>query len=263
MIGGVSLRSGSSGNATLIRNKETRIVVDCGVNGKTFANALAEVGESTADIDAILITHEHCDHISGLGVAMRKFHIPVYISEKIFSRIDNKLGKYDESLIHIINPHESFAVNEQLIIPFLVPHDAPETFGFRFVTERGDMTVMTDVGAVDLVLLEKLFGSRLIFLESNYDIEMLRNGPYPMHLKKRISNGFGHLSNGQCGDVLCHLLQNGTEQITLSHLSKENNHPAIAELASVQALQDIHAVKDRDYLIQVAQRYQVSRWMQI
>ncbi len=263
MIGGISLRSGSSGNSTLIRNKDSKIIVDCGINGKTFAKALAEAGECTGDIDGILITHEHSDHISGLGVILRKFKIPVYLSQKTYEHIQTRLGKFDENLIHMIEPNQAFSIGEQIIKPFSVPHDASETLGFRFLTERGDITVMTDVGAVDLCLLEKIYGSRLIFLESNYDFEMLKNGPYPARLKKRISNGFGHLSNGQCGDTLCHLVQKGTEQIVLSHLSQENNHPSIAALSSVQALQDIHAVKDRDYQLQVAARYEISQWMQI
>lgn len=263
MIGGVSLRSGSSGNSTLIRNKDSRIIVDCGINGKTFAKALAEAGECTGEIDAILITHEHSDHISGLGVILRKFKIPVYLSRKTYEKIQLRLGEFDENLIHIIEPNQDFIIGEQLIKPFSVPHDAVETLAFRFLTERGDITIMTDVGAVEPALLEKISGSRLIFLESNYDAEMLKSGSYPFYLKKRISNGFGHLSNAQCADTLCHLVQRGTEQIVLAHLSQKNNHPSIAELSTVQALQNIEAIKNRDYQLQVGARYKISEWMQI
>lgn len=263
MIGAAALRSGSSGNSTLIRNDEVRLIVDCGINGKGFAASLAQLGESTTEIDGILITHNHIDHVSGLGVILRKFRIPVYLTEKTYLSIVTNLGKFDENLIHIIAPEGHFSIKDQLVESFLVPHDSPETLAFRFFTERGDITVCTDIGSMSQSNLAKISKSRLVFLESNYDVEMLNNGPYPYRLKERIRNGHGHLSNLQCGATLCSLLQEGTEQIVLSHLSKENNHPAIAELTSVQALGEIDAVKDRDYLIQVAKRYEVSDWMQI
>lgn len=263
MIGAVALRSGSSGNATLIRNNEIRLIVDCGINGKNFAASLAELGESTAEIDGILITHNHMDHISGLGVNLRKFKIPVYLTEKTFTSILPSLGKFESDLIHIIEPQSVFTIKDQVIESFLVPHDSPETLAFRFQTERGDITVCTDIGEMSTDNLEKIRHSRLLFLESNYDEQMLDNGPYPYRLKERIRNGFGHLSNGQCGTTLCSLVEQGTEQIVLSHLSRENNHPALAELTSTQALERIDAVKGRDYLIQVAKRYEVSDWMQI
>lgn len=263
MIGGIALRSGSSGNCTLIRNQENRVIVDCGINGKNFNNSLAEIGETPANIDGIVITHEHSDHVSGLGVILRRYKIPVYLTEKTFNAILPRLGKFEESLIHIIVPEGEFMIKDQQIKSFLVPHDAPETLAYRFLTASGDISVCTDIGIVKESTLTQIEQSRLIFLESNYDLEMLTNGPYPYYLKERIKNGGGHLSNGQCSDTLCHLVDSGTEQITLAHLSQENNLPALAELTSVQALEEIEARKDKDYLIQVAKRYQVSNWMQI
>ncbi|NLJ94680.1 MAG: MBL fold metallo-hydrolase [Clostridiaceae bacterium] len=263
MIGGISLRSGSSGNCTLIRNGEKRIIVDCGLNGKNFTNSLAEIGETPANIDGIVITHEHSDHVSGLGVILRRYKIPVYLTEKTFEAIQPRLGKFENSLINFILPEGKFTINDQQIESFLVPHDAPETLAYRFITSNGDISVCTDIGAVTPEVLTKIKKSRLVFLESNYDLEMLTNGPYPYYLKERIKNGGGHLSNGQCGDTLCHLVNSGTEQITLAHLSAQNNIPALAELTSVQALEEIEAEQNKDYLLQVAKRNQVSNWMQI
>ncbi|HHU53820.1 MAG TPA: MBL fold metallo-hydrolase [Clostridiaceae bacterium] len=263
MIGSVALRSGSSGNCTLIRNGETRIIVDCGINGKTFTGALALAGESPLDIDGILITHEHSDHVSGLGVILRKYKIPFYITEKTLELIFDHIGKFDPDLLNIIKPEEEFSIKDQLVRSFKVPHDAAETLAYRFVTPRGDITVCTDIGSVDQVILDQIIGSRLIILESNYDWQLLKNGPYPRILKDRISNGHGHLSNDQCGETLCHLVEKGTEQIVLAHLSKENNHPSIAELTTVQSLDNIGAIQDKDYVLQVAKRYSNSDWMQI
>ncbi|HZJ68391.1 MAG TPA: MBL fold metallo-hydrolase [Candidatus Eisenbacteria bacterium] len=263
MIGGVTLRSGSSGNSTLIRNGDLRLVVDCGINGKTFTNALAEIGESPTDIAGILITHEHSDHVSGLGVVLRKYKIPFYITHKTFKKILPRLGKFDNDLVNIIKVEDKFLIKDQLIESFQVPHDAVETLAYRFMTDRGDITVCTDIGSIDPEIIEKIKKSRLIFLESNYDLQLLRNGPYPQYLKERISNGHGHLSNGQCSEALCELVEKGTEQIVLVHLSEDNNHPAIAELTSKQALEEIDAIQNHDYLLQVAKRHQTSNWMHI
>lgn len=263
MIGCVALRSGSSGNSTLIRNGDTRLIIDCGINGKTFSNALAEVGESPLDVDGILITHEHSDHVSGLGVVLRRYKLPFYLTEKTLEKILPGLGKFDHNLINIIKPEDKFLIKDQIVNSFQVPHDAVETLAYRFETQRGDITVCTDIGSVSQSTLQKIVNSRLVVLESNYDLQLLRNGPYPKYLKERISNGHGHLSNGECGDTLCHLVQTGTEQIALAHLSQENNHPSIAELTAVQTLSDIQAIEDQDYKLQVAKRHQTSDWMQI
>lgn len=263
MIGCVALRSGSSGNSTLIRNKNVRLIVDCGINGKTFTNALAEVGESPLDIDGILITHEHSDHVSGLGVILRRYQLPFYVTAITLEKILPSLGKFDHNLINIIHPEDQFSIKDQIVRSFKVPHDAEETLAYRFETDRGDITVCTDIGSIGPSILEKISSSRLVVLESNYDLQLLKSGPYPRYLKERISNGHGHLSNGECGDSLCHLVQAGTEQIALAHLSQENNHPSIAELTAVQTLADIDAVADRDYRLQVAKRSQVSDWMQL
>ncbi|NLM18903.1 MAG: MBL fold metallo-hydrolase [Clostridiaceae bacterium] len=263
MIGSVALRSGSSGNCTLIRNGKTRLIVDCGINGKTFTNALASAGESPLDIDGILITHEHSDHISGLGVILRKYKIPLYITQKTLELILDNIGKFDYNLINIIRPEDKFLIKDQLVTSFQVPHDAAETLAYRFETSRGDITVCTDIGSISQSILNQLIDSRLIILESNYDAQLLKSGPYPRVLKDRISNGHGHLSNDECGDALCYLVKTGTEQIVLAHLSKENNHPSIAELTAIQSLNVVGAVKDKDYVLQIAKRYSNSDWMQI
>lgn len=154
-------------------------------------------------------------------------------------------------------------IKDQPVTSFQVPHDAAETLAYRFETPRGDIAVCTDIGSVSQSILNQLANSRLVVLESNYDSQLLKNGPYPRILKDRISNGHGHLSNDECGGALCHLVNTGTEQIVLAHLSKENNHPSIAELTSIQSLNVVGAVKDKDYVLQVARRYSNSDWMQI
>lgn len=256
-----SLRSGSSGNLYLLEMANSRFVVDCGVNGKQFAKALAEADvpeDEIKNIGGILITHEHSDHICGLGVVARRYGLPIYITEKTFAEAEDKLGKIEESLIRIIRAEETFYLFDMAIHPFQTYHDAVDPLGFVFETEQTKIALCTDTGRVDETILSHIQGSQLVFMETNYEPDLLEAGSYPWPLKKRIKSERGHLSNQEGAEVCLELLKDGTEHFVLSHLSQENNFPLIASMVVRDLLTQEGAVDGRDYTLSVAKRYKAS-----
>ncbi|NLC26489.1 MAG: MBL fold metallo-hydrolase, partial [Fastidiosipila sp.] len=195
----VSLRSGSSGNSTFVRTESARLLVDLGLNGKRLALALEEFDEDPDQVDAILLTHEHTDHVSGVGVVMRRHRIPLYTTLSTFNKAESLLGKIDYDLVHLIVPGNPFTVRDTEIIAFPLSHDAVDPVGFRISSKHGDVGVMTDTGEFDVYARESLKGCRVVYLESNYDEDMLWNGDYPYPLKVRIDSRSGHLSNDEAG----------------------------------------------------------------
>ena len=256
-----ALRSGSSGNLFLFEKDQTRVVIDCGVNGKTFASALmqAEVPEEeTSQIQGILITHEHSDHISGLGVVMRRYKLPVYMTRKTMEAVLPSLGKVDLNLIHLVHPGESFALGDLEVKAFRIPHDAADPVGYSITDGKKKVSLCTDLGEASPAIRAELEGSQLVFLESNYEPDLLAAGPYPYYLKERIRGGKGHLSNHESAELAMDLVKQGTERLVLSHLSRENNYPAMAELVVKGRLSQEGAEADRDYKLEVAQRFSNS-----
>lgn len=255
-----ALRSGSSGNLFLFEHNGTELAVDCGVNGKSFAAAMADAGipeDRLNKLAGILVTHEHSDHISGLGVVMRRYRIPVYMNRKTFEAASRQLGKIDLNLVRLIQPEEKFTIGDLEITPFRTSHDAADPMGYTIECERSRAALCTDLGMMQDQVMNHLKGSRLVFLEANYEPDLLDNGPYPYYLKQRIRSERGHLSNEDSAAVSLCLLQNGTEYLVLSHLSRENNYPAMAELVVRQHLSAAGA-GENDYRLSVAQRYMIS-----
>lgn len=267
-----ALYSGSSGNSIFISNKEsasvfynrgnqggfssgTNILVDVGVNGKEIQSAMQAIEESMSDIHGILLTHEHVDHMRGIGVVMRRYNIPLYVNEKTWNRMQQlAIGKISPDLVHIIESGSTFEIGDLSIQSFRTPHDAAESVGYRINSARSSVSVFTDIGCISENLLDCVSGSNAIFIESNYDTDMLWSGPYPWPLKKRIDGANGHLSNYDCARTIGKLLDKGTSRFVLSHLSKENNSPELALKASTEYLSEIGAKNGSDLEIQVAKR---------
>lgn len=219
------LASGSKGNSVFVESGETRLLVDAGLSAKELTARLATVGVDAATLNAILVTHEHTDHVRGLGPLARRLKIPV-ITSCLTSRHLAPLLKTCE-VIEFEAGH-SFAFRDLVIDPFPLTHDALDPVGFVIEGKDGVAGIATDFGIATRLVQEKLGRCRSLVLEFNHDEEMLQNGPYPWRLKQRIRSRHGHLSNRESRQLLAELLHDGLEYLFLAHLSETNNHPDVA-----------------------------------
>jgi len=224
------LFSGSGGNSIFIASHSTRILVDAGVSAKRICEELSSIGANAADIDAILITHEHIDHIRGIGVLARKFGCQIYANAATWQAIEcAKLSGFisPEQKITFCSD-EDFYIGDLGIEPIRTSHDAAEPVCYNIWSSSKKLSVATDMGFMPSNILGRLKGSSIVLLESNHDVDMLKYGNYPAQLKRRILSNKGHLSNDAAADALLQLAASGTSHIMLGHLSKENNTPAMA-----------------------------------
>ena len=248
----LSLRSGSRGNASLVSGGNTKLLVDCGVSGKSVTSALADVDVYPEDISPIAVTHEHIDHIAGIGVMMRRYHIPVWANAATWTAMESQVGKIDKSLVNIFDNDSSFEIGEIGVKPFSIPHDAADPVGYSFMCGDEKVAVATDIGELKKDLFEAIRGSKTVLLESNHDVNMLEIGKYPPQLKRRIRGKLGHLSNDDAGRAAEFLVRLGTERIILGHLSEENNYPELARQTVICVLNDAGIKCGRDVLLGVA-----------
>lgn len=177
----IPLKSGSRGNAALVFADKTKILVDCGVSGKCIETALRGIDVAPEELSAIVVTHEHIDHIAGVGVMMRRYKLPVWANEGTWDAMRGQLGKIDDGLAHIFNTDSAFEIGEIGVKPFPIPHDAAEPVGYSFMHKGEKMSVATDIGELKKDLFAAIKGSRTVLLESNHDVNMLEIGSYPPH----------------------------------------------------------------------------------
>ncbi len=222
------LRSSSKGNTTIVFNKNTRILVDCGISGKALEECLGTAGIDGSSIDAIVITHEHSDHIKGVGIISRKYNIPIYANSLTWQSMRGILGKIAEENIRTFETGREFYINDIGVNPFKTPHDAAESVGYTFSFMDEKVAVATDMGVISESVLTAVCGSHTALIEANYDLNMLEIGPYPYDLKCRIKGACGHLCNSAAAEMAKALAESGTKKIILGHLSEENNYPPIA-----------------------------------
>lgn len=227
-----SLYSGSKGNSVLIRSESARILIDAGKSAKALCAALCSVGEDISNIDAIFITHEHCDHVKALEVLLKKHPIPVHIVEASAKKlIGGGLLDFAE-LFCIHKPRFEVKIGNMTVSSFETSHDSEFSVGYKIDVDCGDSVkhigYATDVGYVTESVRSSLTGCETVVLESNHDLDMLMEGPYPYDLKLRIASNRGHLSNADCAALAAELCANGTKNILLAHLSEENNRPELA-----------------------------------
>lgn len=227
------LASGSKGNAVFIETGDTRILVDAGLSATELLKRMASIGIAASGLNAILITHEHTDHIRGAGVLARKLKIPVLIS---YPTHKEAAGHFRKTIVTEFESGYPFGFRDILIDPFPITHDAVDPVGFVLESEEGRVGFATDLGIATRLVSQKLQKSRLLVLESNHDEEMLQNGPYPWHLKQRIRSRHGHLSNSESARLMDELLHPGLEGLFLAHLSEVNNDPALAVDMAKQAV---------------------------
>ncbi len=225
-----SIASGSSGNCIYVGSDSTHLLVDTGISKKRIEEGLSELQICGEDLDGILITHEHSDHIQGLGVFCRRYGIPIYATKGTIAGICacKTLGKMPEGLFREISSDEVFDIGDLTVKPFAISHDANEPTGFRIEKGEKAVAVATDLGIYDDYIIECLKGLNAIVLEANHDTHMVEVGPYPYQLKRRVLGEYGHLSNELSGRLLCSILHDNMKHILLGHLSKENNYPQLA-----------------------------------
>ena len=255
-----SIASGSSGNCIYVGSDDTHLLVDVGISGKRMEQGLNELELTGKDIDGILITHEHSDHIKGLGVVARKYQIPIYTTGGTVDALSRmNLGKMPEGVFHEIREDEPFEIKDLTINPFTISHDAAQPVGYRIAYGDKKVGICTDLGVYNDYTVECLKGMDALLLEANHDVKMLQVGPYPYYLKQRILGDRGHLSNENSGKLLCRILHDKLQAIVLGHLSKENNLPELAyEAVRMEITMGENPYRAEDFRMMVADRSNVS-----
>ncbi len=253
----MSIASGSSGNCTFVEQNDTVILVDAGISLKRIEEGLNAAERTGRDISGILITHEHNDHIKGLGVLLRKYDIPVYTTEGTIKGISacRNMGKYDGSLFREVGKNDIISIGDIEVRFHPISHDAREPVCFSFHAGSSKAVVATDIGCYDDNLSQFLMNSDCMLIEANHDVHMLEVGPYPYELKRRILGEFGHLSNDSSGKLIKSLLNDHIKGLMLGHLSKENNFEELAYETVKQEISDNPFTDDvRDFGLTVAKR---------
>jgi phosphoribosyl 1,2-cyclic phosphodiesterase len=241
------LGSGSGGNAALIECGRTAILLDCGFSARETEARLARLGRSPEDLTAIVLTHEHSDHVDGVGACARRFDVPVWMTAGTRAALPKTVGEIPA--VHLFHPHEPFTIDDLALEPFPVPHDAREPCQFVFTDGDARLGFITDVGSLTTHIEMMLEDCTALVLECNHDRELLRDGPYAPALKARVASDVGHLSNAQAARLLRRVCHDGLQHVVAAHLSRTNNTAALARAALAEVLgctDDEVAVADQD-----------------
>lgn len=253
-----SIASGSSGNCIYIGSDESAVLVDAGISCRRIVEGLKGIGRTLTDLQGILITHEHSDHISGLGVLSRKAHIPIYGTAATIRQIRrySPIGTVDPELFRIVEADRPFLVGDLKVDAFHISHDAADPVAYRVEQGGKAAAVATDMGCYDDYTVSHLKDLDLALVESNHDVNMLEVGPYPYPLKRRIMSEKGHLSNEAAGHLLSEILSPRMQTVYLGHLSKNNNYGALAYATVTTEIDadDSCPVRSKDLPILVADR---------
>ncbi|MBC2055922.1 MBL fold metallo-hydrolase [Listeria booriae] len=230
------LASGSSGNATLIETANQTILVDCGLSGKKIENLFGEVGRSMTDVDAILVTHEHVDHIKGLGVLARRYEVPIYANAKTWAAMEPSIGEINSAQKFQFDMETVRSFGSLQVESFGVSHDAAEPMFYIFHSGKKKFVMITDTGYVSDRMKGHIANADAYLFESNHDVGMLRMGRYPWNVKRRILGDEGHVSNEDAGIAMSEVIGDATKRIYLGHLSKDNNMKDLARMSVSQTL---------------------------
>ncbi len=261
-----SIASGSSGNCIYVGSEAAHLLVDAGISGKKTECGLNELGLSGRDLDGILITHEHADHISGLGVLVRKLEVPVYATAGTLRALRGAgvLGSVDPGLLREVRADQKFVIKDLTVNPMTISHDAAEPVAYRISYGNKRVAICTDLGVYNDYTVECLKGMDALLMEANHDVHMLEVGPYPYPLKRRILGPKGHLSNENSGKLLSRIVHDGLQTILLGHLSKENNLPELAyEAVRMEITMGDNPYNANDFRLMVAKRDVISPAVEI
>ncbi|MDO4559032.1 MAG: MBL fold metallo-hydrolase, partial [Planctomycetia bacterium] len=234
------------------------LLVDAGRSGRYLEESMRSVGVDPGRLTAILVTHEHSDHIQSVGVLSRRYHIPVFATEGTWAIIDEKrlIGRIAVGDRRCLVPGQICGIGELGVAPFDIPHDAAQPVGYRFQSTTGQTAVVaTDLGHLSRSIEAACTGAMIALIESNHDVEILRCGPYPRDLQERILGDRGHLCNESAGQLAVRMIRHGTRRIYLGHLSQENNHPAVALRTVRRILTESGVDLKRDCTLTVAERH--------
>ena len=235
------LASGSRGNSTVIESSQARILVDAGISCRETFKRLKLIGLDPRSLSAILITHEHSDHVSGLATLAKKLNVPVFMTgatHQAWARsLRDEAGELPKlQKLEIFSAGRSFQIADVTVTPFTIPHDAADPVGFTFHAEGTKIAIATDLGYMPASVCDHLRKCDVLVIESNHDLEMLRVGPYPWSVKQRVMSRVGHLSNESLAQFFATDYDRGASYIVLAHLSEQNNHPEVARKAAEEAL---------------------------
>lgn len=256
-----SIASGSSGNCICVGNDDNHVMIDAGISGKRIEAGMNAMDLKTSDMDGILVTHEHADHISGLGVIARRYGLPIYATKGTMDAVlsNPQVGKIDPSLFHVICPDTDFIIGTLTVHPIRVSHDAADPVAYVISDGRKKIGVITDLGCYDDYIIDNIRDLNAVLLESNHDVNMLEVGSYPYPLKQRILSDRGHLSNDLAGQLLGTILNDDMEHVMLGHLSQENNYADLAyETVRLEVTLGENPYKGTDFPITVCSRREES-----
>ncbi len=248
------LFSGSSGNATYISDGRDAVIADAGVSASRILSEISRLGLDASLVRAIVATHEHSDHVSGIGPLARKLNVPIYATRGTWDGMYRQAGKLAPEQRRVIDAGSGFSVGDMDILSFPTPHDANESCGYVFSLGRVSAAIATDIGHINEDWLSCVSACGIVLLEADYDRDMLLSGPYPFELKRRIQGKKGHLSNDDAAQSAYRLVCSGTRQIILGHMSKINNFPALALKTVENFLAEEGVCPGRDVYISAALR---------
>ncbi len=258
------LYSGSSGNAIYVGYGSTHILVDAGLPGRPIEQALLSIGVRPQDVSAVFVTHEHGDHIRGVGVLARRLGVPVYANERTWLAMESTIGSVPAAQRRVFFEEQDFYVGDVAVQPYSIPHDAADPVGYCFYMGNKKISIATDLGHASQRIIDRIADSDILLLEANHDVDMLMHNPsYPAALKRRIRGSHGHLSNDQCGEALVDLLARNVRTVYLAHLSEHNNAPDLALGAVAQILGQSGAHVGKDIGIALAARDSVGELLAV
>ncbi|MBQ9637019.1 MAG: MBL fold metallo-hydrolase [Prevotella sp.] len=257
MLNFISFGSGSSGNCYLLYTETDALLIDVGIGTRMLRKYFREYDVPLSRVKNILITHDHADHVKSVGKISKDLELPVYTTRAVHSGIDRNYCvrcKIPSDRVRVIEKGEPFQLGEFHITPFSVPHDSADNVGYRIDCQGVVFCIMTDVGTFTDEMRPMVSAANYLVIEANYDVEMLKSGPYPAYLKTRIMGSGGHLSNNECAKALAENATSSLRHVWLCHLSEENNHPELARKTVEQVLRSHGIVAGKDFLLDILKR---------
>lgn len=266
MLKFISIGSGSSGNCYYLQTAGDALLIDAGVGIRTLKKHLHNNGIRLESVNHILITHDHADHVKSVGVISSEYKIPVYAISEVHDGIGRNYcvpRKIPADNVRVIRKDERIRLGDFLVTPFAVPHDSSGNVGYRIQVDDITFCLMTDVGHVTEDMQQYIAEANYLVIEANYDVEMLKNGPYPQHLKVRIDGPTGHLSNIACGEAIANYATTQLRHVWLCHLSEENNHPVLALKTVEQTLRGYGIIAGKDFQVEDLKRKSPSQFYEL